>query len=496
MQHNNDRVISIALLALGALLLQTPCALAGPFQPRGKTDSGSKDQDTQQAQPPAQTPEQDKPAAPPPRAPASGLQIPLRPNLRMVIRPTILGLVPNPDPEGYGELFARVLAAEGGQVQLFFEVKEFSPREKSGGSWLASLAEQTRLEEEQKQAADAAAAAGLPVPVPALAESPEQADAVLDPEAQRPPGLMDFGYKVEDTRIRRGNLAFSGLDSAPMASPPLFWGDGAWSASGSGIWLSRALLAQLKQSGEAVWQRFEMDTPPDPGTPEAAKLLLVDGGARYPCVVNGARVMLPALYCRDSLGLAEYWIHDDPANPLLLKLSFLPPPGMKPIESIVELDESDQPVEGRDPRLPKLLVKRPGGEERDGQSLPYQPGANQFGSGPRQVPPDIQRAERLDGPSADNGEQEGADDSAETDAGEEEGGSEAGAEDAGADGSAAHAAAAAQGSAADSARRDAGIDTGGAGAAQPGDPLNGYRPPGIEELVACGGGYAIVEIDF
>jgi hypothetical protein len=187
--------------------------------------------------------------------------------------------------------------------------------------------------------------------------------------------------------------------------------------------------------------------------------------------------MLPALYCRDSLGLAEYWIHDDLANPLLLKLSFLPPEGMKPIESIVELDESDSANAGRDPRLPKLLVKRGSGTGDGGAdspaAQPYQPGYNQFG-GPPQLPPDIDRAERVDGgygyddssdlPAEPDQQSEGDADSADAQQGRDS---------------------------------DAGIDTGHSESrTSPGAPSGDYLPPSIDELVACGGGYAIVEIDF
>jgi hypothetical protein len=50
------------------------------------------------------------------------------------------------------------------------------------------------------------------------------------------------------------------------------------------------------------------------------------GQANYPCWINGVRSELPALTAVDSIGLAEYWILDDPANPLVLKMSFIPPP--------------------------------------------------------------------------------------------------------------------------------------------------------------------------
>ncbi len=475
-----------ALLAAGLVLIllifaAAAPALAGPFQPRSKdkdktppaetpaTDSSTKDPDAGSSTAPADAQPAAEPAVPATGAPrpthADAPPIPLRGNLRMVIRPTILGLVPNRDPEGYGEVFARVLAADGSRAQLYFEVKEFVKRSGPRTSWLASLQEDT--DSEGAGGTTHAPAAGNHAPVPEIG-------ANADPQP-RELMLADFGHRIEETRIRRGELNFSGLDSAAMASPPLFWGDGPWQASGSGIWLSRALLAQLKQSGQAVWQRFEMYGPPAPANAEAASLIVIKADAKYPCVVNGARVMLPALYCRDSLGLAEYWIHDDPANPLLLKLSFLPPEGMKPIESIVELDESDAPADGRDPRLPKLLVKRDGGDS-SGIGAPI-PSGNQFG-GQRQAPPDVQRAERLDDGGEDD---EGTD--------EDEADEESGAADETA-GRTAQGPVAAPGS-------NAGIDTGaGFTGALPGAPLSDYSPPGIDELVACGGGYAIVEIDF
>ena len=49
--------------------------------------------------------------------------------------------------------------------------------------------------------------------------------------------------------------------------------------------------------------------------------------ALYPCLVNGERTALKVVRAVDSLGLAEYWILKDGANPLVLKMSFIPPEG-------------------------------------------------------------------------------------------------------------------------------------------------------------------------
>lgn len=446
------------LLSGGLALLALPsAATAGPFQPKN-----SKAQDAAPARPATQAPAETVPAQPPPAASSASDSpaapaIPLRGDLRMLIRPTILGLVPNPDPDGFGEMFARVLAVEGGRARLYFEVKELVENRGPQTSWLASLRD-SQQREASKAANVTGSDTGVPDPSAAGAQSSSApVEALAEDDNGRALDLSDFGRLIQQTRIRRGEINFGGLDSSARSAPPLFWGDGPWQAQGSGLWVSRGVYQKLKSSGQADWDlSFEMASVRQQENSETpatgpAQLVVIGAQARYPCVVNGARVMLPALHCHDSLGMAEYWVLDDPENPLLLKLSFLPPEGLKPIESLVELDSSDSAgAEGRDPRRPKLLVRDPEEDEDDeddtGQQHSYgsSPAGNQFGGQPRAVPPDL----RSGPPQNDSPSQPGN-----TTRGK---GTQA------------------------SAEKD----------------LGSYLPPTIGELIACGGGYAIVEIDF
>ena len=213
------------------------------------------------------------------------VEIPLQRNLRMVVRPTLMGLVPPADPRSYGELFLRVTAVEAGTAELYYEVKEALPDE-----------------------------------------------------------AADDG---ETTRIRRGDITATGLLAAGTMVPPMFWPEGGFTTDSSLVWLSRSTFNRLKQNDRVDW-RLDFASEPIPaefaflngylarlsgagGDGEdaewdgALELVVVDAEALYPCVVNGERVQLPALRMTDSLGLAEYWVLNDPRNPLVLKLSFLPP---------------------------------------------------------------------------------------------------------------------------------------------------------------------------
>jgi hypothetical protein len=106
------------------------------------------------------------------------------------------------------------------------------------------------------------------------------------------------------------------------------------------LWVPGSLLTTLKAGGAPQWQVEIRDDAPDAagfrevlqqrrtasGVAAQAplQLKLVQTGAAYRCLVNGAVVDLPAVRAVDSLLLAEYWFLDDPGNALLLKMSYLP----------------------------------------------------------------------------------------------------------------------------------------------------------------------------
>lgn len=207
------------------------------------------------------------------------ISIPLQRHLRVLIRPTLLGLVPPVDGEGYGEVFVRVLQVSGSAVDVRYEIKE-------------SLAD-------------------------------EKHDASLE------------------TRIRRGDIQVAGLDGGIGATPPLLWPDGNWTTEDGLIWLPRAGYQQLLETGSCPWRLNSQADELDAAAAELAVyisglqpaelpegeqfLLMLEAEDQYPCWVNGDRTELPAYRAVDSLGLAEYWILADAANPLLLKMSLIPP---------------------------------------------------------------------------------------------------------------------------------------------------------------------------
>ncbi|GEM_PF-2557785 len=202
--------------------------------------------------------------------------IPLERHLRMLIRPTLLGLVPPADPEGYGAAFVRVLSVSDGTLDVRYEIKELS----------------------------------------------------LDAEGE------------DLTRIRHGDVAARGLTGGAGIAPPLFWPDGDFETAGGLLWLPRPLFDALSADGTAplIVELLSDDTAArtfaarldglqgdaeDGGRGLELQLLAAD--ERYSCWVNGERLLLPALRARDSLSLAEYWILADRDNPLVLKMSFIPP---------------------------------------------------------------------------------------------------------------------------------------------------------------------------
>jgi len=244
-----------------------------------------------------------QPAAP--SLPKTPPRIPLRADLRFTIRPTLLGLVPPDDPLGFGELLVRIVNAGTAALAVRYEVKE-------------EIAVPPDVEREADK----------------LPESVAAKHRTLAAQLALPDGQI--------TRVRRGAISVSGMQGARRFENPLFWGDGDWQTDSSLLWLSAQAFAELKSTTSA---QFAMAAPaPAAGQPDALaqytsqllaamgaapdagpQLWLTSFGASYPCYVNGERSALPALLAMDSLGLAEYWVLDDPDNPLILKVSFNAP---------------------------------------------------------------------------------------------------------------------------------------------------------------------------
>ena len=221
-------------------------------------------------------PESQEQAAP---RPPVNVKIPLVRHLRMVIRPTILGLVPPDDDEHLGEVFVRVTEIlPGWKLTARFEIKE-------RGIWERTAAE---------EAADVA------------------------PKRRRPA-----------VRFRRGFFTARGSGEGPPILPPLLWGDGDFESAGGVLWLPPEMLQRLKSGGEVDWDPafgdpvLAADLERLSGVAEdTVKLELRERQVRYPVDVNGRRSWLSAVSATDSLGAAEYVILDDADNPLVLKLSF------------------------------------------------------------------------------------------------------------------------------------------------------------------------------
>lgn len=220
------------------------------------------------------------------------LRIPLQRNLRFVVRPTLLGLLPPPDSQNFGEAFIRVSAVSPEHVWLRYDLKEQLQRDPGSGELylLESAPPERRVE--------------------------------------------------RVTRIRRGLISTT-RQALPGLQPPMLWPDGSWPSSSPLLWLDSAGFAMLRSgqdapltltlpqyglpqldelSGLAELRRQAAGLAPD----EPLSLQLLQAGASYRCLVNGRAVDLPALRAVDSMLLAEYWFLDDADNPLLLKLSYLP----------------------------------------------------------------------------------------------------------------------------------------------------------------------------
>ena len=213
--------------------------------------------------------------------------IPLQRHLRMLIRPTLLGLVPPADPEGYGAAFVRVLSTGGGSLNVRYEIKELT----------------------------------------------------VDAEGE------------DLTRIRHGDATVHGLTAGDGIAPPLFWPDGDFETASGLLWLPRPLFDALSADGAAPLG-VELLSDDETARAFAARLArlrgetadsgpgleleLLDADERYSCWVNGERLLLPALRARDSLSLAEYLILSDRGNPLVLKMSFIPPAAGEEQEAAAE----------------------------------------------------------------------------------------------------------------------------------------------------------------
>jgi len=205
--------------------------------------------------------------------------IPLQHNLRLLVQPTLLGLVPPADAEGYGEVFVRLVQVTASGLTAYYEIKE---------------------------------------------------------------KIKDSGDEGSATRIRRGEIQVSGIESGLGATPPLFWPVGDWSTEDGLLWLPRASYLELVAKDSCPWQLNCRDSSVNSDAEELGRHLAdrgataeqsearqsklkLTGTGNYPCLVNGKRVDLPALRAVDDRGLAEYWILDDEINPILLKMSLLPP---------------------------------------------------------------------------------------------------------------------------------------------------------------------------
>lgn len=216
------------------------------------------------------------------------LSIPLNDTLRFVVRPTLFGLVPPPDPANYGEVFIRVRqVGENGSLGLYYEIKEEVPRNPDGETTTS----------------------------------------------HRKPILQ--------TTIRRGLISVGRKAGKSYILPPLFWQNGDFNTASGLLWLTRLEFSSLKLNSQTAWDIGALEgiaqwakadfeqvlgklqgTAAQPGDSRTV-LRVVETSASYPVVVNGARVRLPAIKAHDSLGLAEYWILDDPDNPLVLKLTYI-----------------------------------------------------------------------------------------------------------------------------------------------------------------------------
>lgn len=243
---------SLLLAPSGAAAAQRkpkPSKQVAANQPNGGTDIAEAEAGTSPA--PAKGAADSAKPSPPPR-------IGLNEHLRLLLRPVVMGLVPPPDPQGYGECLLRLTQASAEELGLHYEIKE-------------------------RRA------------LPAKTSTYQL-------------------IGVDDTQIRRGELRLARQAAlAPGLLPLSAWPPGVHKLDGGLLWLSGEQWRSLKSSGRLRWGA------------EAAPLVVSDPAARYPCVVNGREVLLPAL--RASDGQADYWILDDPDNPLVLKLSgaSLPP---------------------------------------------------------------------------------------------------------------------------------------------------------------------------
>jgi hypothetical protein len=309
-------LLRLAATALAALA----CAslLAGAKQARTKRSSAKAAPSAAQA--PAAAEAQPQPPPPPQEPPPS---IPLCVELRLVIRPTLLGLIPPDDPDDFGEVLVRVTALAGEGLDLRYEIKERVLRKVAVKS----------------------------VFTPAAPAEPEHAGLVPRRRTRPAPTTPVLTKTVAATRIRRGLIEARREPSEHRAEPPLFWSDGDWQTPDGLLWLSSEAYAELTSTGRTAWNPAPAEWADSPALSELKQLLaklrrarglgddapvqleLHEAQARYPAYVNGVQVDLPCLTATDSLGLAKYWILADAANPLLLKLTYVTGTGVTATEA-------------------------------------------------------------------------------------------------------------------------------------------------------------------
>jgi len=273
------KLLHFQKFAFSCLALATVLSLAGlggPPEAWARTRPKGKAKAAPVTEPAAARPE--PPAAAP--APPPPPRIALASGLRFSIRPTLLGLVPPEDESGYGECFVRVIAVPAAAdpgLRLQFELKERQDH--------SNIARASQLD------------------------------------------------GVTNTRIRRGSILVKDLSQAQGLESPLSWGEGGFETSSGLLWISPANYSTLLSQGWIPWQdralgaggdATEAEAAPAADSPPPLRLDLIARDAGYPVRVNGALVELPALRLRDSAGRCDYWLLDDPLNPLILKQSLRP----------------------------------------------------------------------------------------------------------------------------------------------------------------------------
>jgi hypothetical protein len=287
-------VTALSRLTAAVLLLAMAGLLVSAKSTRGKKSAKPKPAATQKAAPATPKVEEPWPS-----------KIPLRPNLRFTVRPTLLGLVPPGNEAGFGELFVRILSSPS---QGLSDVMSGKNTTLEGGVYPVSF--HYEIKEQHVR--------------------------------------MEGSRKKEYTTIRRGEA--NTFHTTPQLTPPMLWGDGFNGSTAGIFWLRPQDFAALKAKGvcdldvqlypqewdpplqhamaQLVARRraaFGLPARWDAVGPTDTHLVVQDWQTSYPAYVNGRRADLPAIRCTDSIRLAMYWILDDADNPLLLKMTYIAP---------------------------------------------------------------------------------------------------------------------------------------------------------------------------